>query len=98
MENQLDLSKSSIFRVLKKKLHYSELYAPFMLTLWIPYTLSEMNKELRLLCNNLLNIMDIMTIIHAACIVNGDKTWLYAFEPEPKMQVRECRPKSSIHC
>lgn len=91
MEDQLGMSKSSVFRILKDKMHYSKLCAR-----WVPHTLSEMNKECRLLfCNNLMNIMDNDSESFMQRIVTGDETWLYAFDPEPKMQAREWRPKGS---
>lgn len=91
MEEQLGLSKSSVFRILKEKLHYSKLCAR-----WVPHMLTEMNKECRLLfCSNLLNMMDNNAESFMQRIITGDETWLYAFDPEPKMQAREWRRKGT---
>ena len=91
MEEKLGLSKSSVFRILKDKLNYSKICAR-----WVPHMLTEAKKECRLMfCSNLVNMVDNNKDLFMQRVVTGDETWLYAFDPEPKMQSREWRRKGS---
>ena len=87
----LDISSSSVLRILKHKLGYTKVCAR-----WVPHFLTEENKGCRVtFAQRLLKIYDGCDQKRLDEIETGDETWVYFFEPKRKAQNKAWIKKSA---